>query len=90
MQLDPEETDRRARLHMATAAVDYLEAVRFVSWDAATQGQGEKLFLAAAADPESLRLHEKILKVIEEERARGNTLSYAEARRRVELVRLKR
>ncbi len=84
MELDSEEIDSRARMHMATAGCNYETAVRFVMSDAAIEGGGDLVLLAAGADPASLELHRKILALIEKARLAGRVLTFLEAARLIE------
>lgn len=82
MKLSTEEIDDRARMHMATdPSASYHDAVMFVVEDAETGGKRIDL---AGADAESLKLHERVLALIQAEKEKGNFISYRDAVRRVE------
>jgi hypothetical protein len=89
MRLDSEEIDRRARtIYMAMdPSVSYADAVRFVVEDAEN---GAERLQFAGADAESLKLHERVLALIQAEKEKGNFISYRDAVRRVEQERAKR
>lgn len=81
--MSSEELDRRARtIYMAMdPTVSYLDALKFAAEDA--EGTQEALQFAGA-DPESVRVHLAATKEIAAEKAKGNTITYFEAARRVE------
>ncbi len=79
--------DHYAKMHASTTGENYLASLRFVEDFFATGGEPVHL---ASASAESLAFHEAIKKLLQDAAAKGETLTYQEAARRVEKARSKR
>ena len=89
MKLMPstEDMNHFAKMHASTTGESYFESLKFVEEFFANGGEPVHL---ASASAESLAFHEAIKKLLQDAVARGETLTYQEAARRVEKARSKR